>query len=1783
MGTRRLLLALILVMGVSWNIRAQVSAYSFSASSGTFDTLVGGVNVPDVLADTDQSGKLPIGFTFTFEGVAYDSVIATSDGFLSFNENATSAFTNDLDGASAIRRPLVAPLWDDLDGSGTDAAGSYLTTGTAPNRVFTFEWKRWQWNWSSSDSVITFQVKLYETTDVVEFHYKQEPNAVNSGSASIGMTGASTFLSLDGSGATPNVSSTTETTSISTKPATGQIYSFTPPSCLPPTALNVSNVTATGATLGWTSVAGGSSFEVENVTAGTSPTGTGTILATNSQALTGLTAATGYEFYVREICGAGDTSNWEGPFAYSTAYTAPYNEDFESLSDGNTGPFGNGWTSNPTSGFDWEAQDGTTTSSGTGPTVDHTLGTSSGIYIYTEATDGSAGDVAELYSPFVDVTPLTAPQLEFWYHRFGDDFSTGYIDVLSGGTWTTVDSLVGETQTANADAYVKKVVDLSTYTGIIQVRFSSEKIDFEADWAIDDVAIIETPSCLEPLNLTVTNITSSGAEFGWTSQSGASSWEVEVVTAGASATGSGTVVNANPYTASSLTDATDYEYYVREICGAGDTSVWAGPMAFTTLCNPFTATHTENFDGVGTGTLPLCWSNFVIGSSTSIDVETTTTNDLSAPNAIELYNSSSDNATDFIALVTPEYSDLTSQNNRIKFWLRGSSSTTNNDLIIGTMSDPTDETTFTPYDTITGIGNTYQEYTVHFDANYTLSDEHIVFRLNSTAVTFNTLYLDDYTYEPIPSCLIPLALNATNITSTSADLGWTSQSGASSWEVEIVAAGATSTGAGTVVSTNPYSVSSLSQGTAYDYYVREICAVGDSSVWAGPYTFVTSFVAPYTEDFESLSDGDKGTLLNGWTGNPSTGYAWEANSGTTGSSGTGPNGDHTTGTGIYMYTEATNGSSGNVAYLESPLIDVSPLTAPRMEFWYHRFGGDFETGYIEVNSGGTWTTVDSIVGADQNANADPYLLKIVDLSSYTGVIQVRFSSTKDDFEGDWAVDDVSIIEAPAVDASALAVTKPVQGCFTSSDTVEVMVQNFGSQTLDFTNDAMTVGVEVTGVTVQTLTTTVNTGTLAPGATMLVEVSNSFNMSAGGTYNFRPYTAIAADLSTSNDTGSIVTFNAIALSTIPSSVDFQGFTGSNLNAMFPDWNEGAGANAPAGTTSLWLNSSATQTAGFGTTTARVNLYTTSRNEWLVGPKFVPASNDSIYFKLAVTNWNNMAVDSMGSDDHVDLKISTDCGITWNGIVSFDQGSNLDTTLQQFSVSLDSWAGQEVMLAFHAQDGPIDDAEDYDFHIDDIYIGNIPAVEVAVDTILEPNTAQCQNGSTDVKVIVTNNGSQVQSNINVTVDLAGAATGSVTGTVVGPLAMGESDTITVGPVNITGAGSLDLTAYTAVTGDADLSNDTALASVVVNAAPSISIPDDSLCTGSSIQLNAGAGFTSYNWSNGGNTQILVVSAGGTYTVTVTNVNGCQAIDTVEVTEFATPTIDLGNDTAFCAGSAFNHTLDVTTAGATYLWDDNSTNATLNVTGAGTYFVEVTTGGMCTAYDTIIVTENALPNVTLNDTGYCVGSDVTLDAGAGFASYLWTDNSTAQTLTVSTASTVGVTVTDANGCENSATSVVSENALPVVNLGNDTTIKDGSTYTLDAGAGFASYLWSDNSTAQTLDVSASATVNVTVTDANGCEGTDEVEVTIWPVGIEDNADVQFNLFPNPNPGRFTIVNGGQDTEVNVEVININGQVVYNQVMNAAAGQQQQIDLSNIAKGMYVVNIKSAEKAQQFRMIVR
>jgi hypothetical protein len=263
----------------------------------------------------------------------------------------------------------------------------------------------------------------------------------------------------------------------------------------------------------------------------------------------------------------------------------------------------------------------------------------------------------------------------------------------------------------------------------------------------------------------------------------------------------------------------------------------------------------------------------------------------------------------------------------------------------------------------------------------------------------------------------------------------------------------------------------------------------------------------------------------------------------------------------------------------------------------------------------------------------------------------------------------------------------------------------------------------------------------------------------------------------------------------------------------------------------------------------------------------------------------------------------------------------------------------------------------------------------------------------------------------------------------------------------------------------------------------------------------------------------SAVGTFTVTVTDSNGCQDIDSVTVTVIGGPTANAGGDTGFCAGGSVQLSGSATGGTVPYTYDwtgpenhPNTQNATVST--AGTYTLNVTDDNGCSDTDDVIVSQYLSPTANAGaDTGFCTGGSVQLSGlavgGTEPYAYDWTGPEThpnTQNPTVSTAGTYTLNVTDDNGCSDTDDVIVTQYPSPTAKAGSDQVIISGDsvviggTPTASGGTPLYTYSWTpttglnDASFANpTASPAVNTTYTVTVTDSNGCTDSDDVTVTV------------------------------------------------------------------------------------------
>ncbi len=207
-----------------------------------------------------------------------------------------------------------------------------------------------------------------------------------------------------------------------------------------------------------------------------------------------------------------------------------------------------------------------------------------------------------------------------------------------------------------------------------------------------------------------------------------------------------------------------------------------------------------------------------------------------------------------------------------------------------------------------------------------------------------------------------------------------------------------------------------------------------------------------------------------------------------------------------------------------------------------------------------------------------------------------------------------------------------------------------------------------------------------------------------------------------------------------------------------------------------------------------------------------------------------------------------------------------------------------------------------------------------------------------------------------------------------------------------------------------------------------------------LTAGTGFTTYSWSGGGNTANKVITAPGTYSVTVTDVFGRASADTLVVTM---PNPNFVGNPIICLDGSVTWNTGLPTTGYTFNWSPASGNVnSINITTPGTYRVTVTDINNC-SYVSPAVTftvdsfKSRVAILTGADTSLCSGNNIGLARGANLvSSYQWSTSDTTPTITVDTSGLYSLTVTNSNTCEAILTAQVNiTGSGPITNFVVDT----------------------------------------------------------------------------------------------------------------------------------------------------
>lgn len=368
------------------------------------------------------------------------------------------------------------------------------------------------------------------------------------------------------------------------------------PTCPAPTGVTVSNITSTSADVAWTENVPASAWTIDY-------NGTEIPADSNPFTLTGLTPATNYTVKVKANCAADDESDWSATSTFTTecetfmvTETTPYFQGFESTAFPPTC-----WSRNHTAG----------TSTNTW------IRTTSSTYVHqgtgaAQLQDQNVGNRNDLVTSLLNIPAANTYQVDFWMYR-----STYSSLKPNEGVKVWVNT-TPDTVGATEIMYIHREYTLAPaepatgwyeYSAVIPTSGDMYVIfqgisEYGAASYIDDITVNKAPTCLKPIDVTVSNITETTAEISWTEQGTTNEWTIMLDSTEIPAT-------TNPFTLTGLNPSTRYTVKVKAVCSEDDESDWSTEVSFRTECGTVDLPFYESFEDGEFG----CWTTEATSTS----------------------------------------------------------------------------------------------------------------------------------------------------------------------------------------------------------------------------------------------------------------------------------------------------------------------------------------------------------------------------------------------------------------------------------------------------------------------------------------------------------------------------------------------------------------------------------------------------------------------------------------------------------------------------------------------------------------------------------------------------------------------------------------------------------------------------------------------------------------------------------------------------------------------------------------------------------------------------------------------------------------------------------------------------------------------------------------------------------------------------------------------------------------------------------------------------------------
>ncbi len=1509
--------------------------------------------------------------------------------------------------------------------------------------------------------------------------------------------------------------------------------------------------------------------------------GTGTFFTPlqNSDTLFGLVGNTYYDVYLQNDCQSSNngTSIWAGPFTFKTLcipLTGSFTENFDatvgSTSSNNKMPDCWSYYETPNSGgYGYILS---SSSFARSPTQM--------LWLFNGFTN-NAGDTIMAISPQFTDMPTANKQLRLWY-KATSSFSPDQLIIGTvaspddPGSLVIIDTLPAATTIWTE--YLTRIDASNGYNGTheyIVLMHANNSGNFKT-LIVDDVSFEPIPSCISPTGIAASNVTQAGALITWT-PGGGSVFEVEYGGIGFGQ-GTGTVttgITDSSLVLTGLTAQTCYDVYVRDSCSGGSYSPWTGPFTFCTPCSAKVTPLTENFDNATVGsfinrTVPDCWASFQTGNAYSYVYTSTWTPANSTPNMFRMYNSNSFTTGDTVILISPEIIALDSADKMIKFYARFTSSFSQGSLVVGTVSSQDDPASFVALDTI-GLDISWKEYSViiHPSVGYNGTHKYIAIQ-HATLKNYQTIYLDDISIEDVPLCSVPFNLGLGTLTGTSGVVKWGSvHTSGSNFKIEYGPKGFTqSTGNGTYISNTASSttISGLSPNTWYDFYVADNCDTNSLSSWAGPYSFKT----------ECLGQLNGTYTIGGTVGSTNFATLDSAVSVLAGCGVSGPvifnfqGGTYLT---SIMLGTIQGGSSINTVTFNGGGVSVDTMAINAgITIVIEMDGTSYVTFQnLTIDGGGSSRVVWMHNNAHHIIFDNCHLIGTISTSSAYGVIVASESSTSIFSYGN-AANYVSIKDCYLSGGYVgIALNGTSSAAFSSNNSIEnTVIDNPGTYGMRlYYQEALT----VTGCEIKNFGGTFAYGIynyyardfefsgnkiFAPTYGIYISqgnrlfappsqsiISNNF-VNANNSYGLYLFSTENVDILhnsikggsrgfyASGNTDSMDVRNNII---VGGTLEALYFSYSAYNTPFDfniDYNiyHSTGTNIARWGTSNYLNLAAWQT---GDTTRNVNS--------LQGdPIFVSATD----FHILGTLPNDVA----------------------------DNNTTVVTDIDGDSRPMTGSTVKDI------------GADEYDVLDDD----------AQVIAILSPGDFTCGDSNIAVLVEFQSLGQDTITSMDVSVEVNGQ---TITATYTGSLANGEKDTITVGTFTQIAGATVSIKAFTELTGDQKSTNDTLIEDRKISDAsmPSTFVTTDTICSGDSIGLYMTNPLTGvFMWLNSNNDTLGTADA--TDTLWVANVMANDTFRSVSQSQqFNVGKPDnsgIGSNYTFIMdlGLVFTVTKTITLDSVT-VYPFTAGNVVVNLVSAGVVQQTVTTATTVTGNSPVqLYLGMVIPPGTydLSAKGTSTGGMFRNSSGVTYP--LNSPGSEISiTNTMNNLASSGYYyffydwIISSGGCPR-PDGMTSVNVMPSASASFNYTVGSptvsNQTVNFDGSGSVAdSLIWSfgdgtiDFGISPTHAYGTNGTWIVTLVAINAC-GSDTITDTIvtYGIGIDEGLIGEtLTVYPNPNDGVFRVdfeLEGLKDLEI--RITDVTGKMVYSKDVGKASGAyRENIDISNYAKGMYLLQIKT------------